>query len=270
MSTAVDLRQHMLCMDCVVLFISALILLSLHQLSAKTSSTTALFWSSFSFNKFIFTYLCLHMTRGRWSVTLFKHKKKKVIISVLFSVFTSWDECGQISLSWILFCWAQRQMLPTRGQLCSASLRFLAWTYVGCRGLRLSQAIAFCAADWCEWTGLMWLVCKNGVRFAHACGICVRMGGVRRGRKEGGCCLNICRHTEELRVPSSHTYDRVRGHVDALLQTESREEKTDDRRHNSDVTTKLKWADAGEENAWEWGKEGKGKEMGWRRGWMRG
>lgn len=55
-------------------------------------------------------------------------------------------------------CSAEGQMLPTRRQLCSASLRFLAWTYVGCRGLRLSQAVALLGASWCEWMEWMWLV----------------------------------------------------------------------------------------------------------------
>lgn len=85
----------------------------------------------------------------------------KIFISVLIFCIYMVRCCGQISLSGTGLCSAEGQMLPTQRQLCSASLRFLAWTYVGCRGLRLSQAVALLRASWCERIGSMWLVDKN-------------------------------------------------------------------------------------------------------------
>ncbi len=144
-------------MDCVVtdLFISWLILLYPHQ--SDWLSLSAILWISHRIspirsgliipsNKFIITLPGLHVTRGRCSLTIFHHKSQPMQGIIFISAFifcfyiTGW--CGHISLSGTRLCSAEGQILPTRRQLCSASLRFLPRTYVGCRGLWLSQAVA--------------------------------------------------------------------------------------------------------------------------------
>lgn len=112
------------------------------------------------------------MTTGSCLLKISRHQSV-IVGQTLYQCVIFWiyitRYCGQIALSGTCFCSAEGQLLPTQRQICSASLHFLAWTYVGCRGLRLSQAVALHRASWCERMGSMWLVDKNTT------GWCVRV-----------------------------------------------------------------------------------------------
>ena len=109
--------------------------------------------SSCLINSLSLSHFC-SWPKGRWQYfttnpIVWQNPYKPVIFCIYIR---RW--CGHISLSGTRLCSAEGQMLPTQRQLFSASLRFLPWTYVGCQGLWLSQAVALLGASWCEWMGV--------------------------------------------------------------------------------------------------------------------